>query len=196
MSHSTAVGFVRRNLANIITLLGFPICFFLLWVVVAHREWMVTILLLVMGVYVTDFADGITARSLKIVSKFGGAVDRLRDKMLLGIMFYFILTDQRVDLWLKVATVPMAFIETLLLAIWYMGVRKKLNVSASWYGQWKMFIMSGGILLCLINILWTGGSFLLVPILLFLFLVACVFGVMSFVTHVSKYRSQLPCPQL
>ena len=78
-----------RNLANIITMTGLKLCFALLWVVIFHREWTITIFYLVGGILLTDFLDGPIARWSQTVSNFGSGMDRLRDKFFQLTMFSF-----------------------------------------------------------------------------------------------------------
>ena len=101
-----------RNIANIVTLLGLKLCFWLLWLVIFHRDWILSIFFLVGGILLTDLLDGSLARGLKIVSAFGGAMDRLRDKLLLGIVFFFLLSDQGVDLGVKIIIIVLLVLET------------------------------------------------------------------------------------
>jgi phosphatidylglycerophosphate synthase len=191
-----------RNLANSITLLGFPLCFALAWVVASHRNWTGTILLLVTGVLLTDFLDGKMARYFKIVSKFGGAADRLRDKVFLGIMFVFLILDGRINFSLKVITVSVAVVETALLIYWCLGVMKKMDVSTpksiGGYGpgQIKMFLLSCAILLLCLNLIveerWGQKYHFWAAIFLnALFVVSLVFAVKSFLSNWAKYRAQL-----
>ena len=191
-----------RNAANMITLLGFPLCSVLLWVVCTHREWTWTILALVTAVLLTDFFDGIVARYLKVVSKFGAAADRLRDKLLLGVVFLFLILDGRIHITLKIITIPMAVVETSLLVLWFMGVRKNIDVSAGQFGKIKMFLMSIAILLLCLNLIieerWGQGYHIWATTLLnLMFLVSLIFAVKSFIVHRIKYRKQLksqnPC---
>ncbi len=184
-----------RNAANFITLMGFPLCIVLLWVIVVHRDWTMTIFLLVTGVILTDWFDGITARYISGTSKFGGAIDRLRDKLLLGIMFLFLILDGRIHLSLKIITVPLAVIEMALLVYWFMGVRRKMDVSTNksinkyGHGQIKM-------LLCLSNIIveehWGQKYHLFSTIFLnLMFAISLFFAVKSFLGNRAKYRRQL-----
>jgi phosphatidylglycerophosphate synthase len=192
-----------RNIANMITLLGFPLCFILLWIVIYHREWTIRMLLLVTLVFVTDFLDGFVARRLRIVSKFGGAADRLRDKLLLGIMFVFLILDGRIHISMKIITMNLAVVETALLVIWFMGLRKKMDVSTIkstdknkyGHGQIKMFLLSIAIFLLCINLIveerWGQEYHLWATIFLnSMFIFSLFFAVKSFLGHRAKYNSQ------
>jgi phosphatidylglycerophosphate synthase len=195
-------GWFLKNLANFITLFGFPLCLVLLWVVISHRDWIFTIFFLVIGVLLTDYFDGKTARYLKTTSEFGGAADRLRDKFLLGVMFAFFIIDERTHLSLKITVIPLIIIETLLLGMWFKGLAKGKDVSTPKSlgkrgpGQIKMFLMSVTILLCLVNIMaeekWNRDYHLPVTIILdLMFAISFWFAIKSFLGHRAKYRTQL-----
>lgn len=199
---SEKVNWFFRNLANFITLLGFPLCFILAWVVMVHRDWTVTTLLLVTGVLLTDFLDGKVARYFKVVSEFGGAADRLRDKLFLGIMFVFLILDGRIHFSLKMITISVAVVETALLVYWCMGIIKKMDVSTpkstGGYGpgQIKMFLLSCAILLLCLNLIveekWGQKYHFWATIFLnVMFVVSLFFAVKSFLANRAKYHKQL-----
>lgn len=191
-----------RNLANSITWIGILLCVVLLWVVIAHREWISVILFLAALALLTDLVDGPIARYLEkkgysgSVSSFGGALDRLRDKFFQLTMFSFFLLDPRINPLLKAAIFPLIIIEILLLAIWFLGVRKRMNVSAGLWGKAKMFLVSIGILACPASIMVEENLKIKVPssatqILFWIFVASLFLAVMSFIKHVAKYRKQL-----
>jgi CDP-diacylglycerol--glycerol-3-phosphate 3-phosphatidyltransferase len=185
-----------RNVANLVTILRFSLCFVLLWLIFYHREQIWAIFWLAAIGLATDWLDGLLARRLKIVSKFGAAADRLADKFLQLIMFSFFILDQRVDPWVRGITYPLAIIEIGLFIIWAMGVVKKFDVAASKWGKVKTLLISVGIVVCLGSIvvkeIWKlEQSSFLVPALFIMFAISLFFGAMSLTTHVSKYRSQL-----
>lgn len=184
-----------KNLPNAITGIGIKLDFVLLSVVIFHREWISTITLLVGGILLTDFLDGKAARYFNAVSKLGAALDRFRDKHLQFTMFYFFLSDPRIHPMLKGATIPLIIVEILLLTIWFMGVRRKLNVSAGIWGKYKMGLMSTGILACPVLILIKEHKikvpFFTNHIVFLIFIVSLFLAIMSFKNHVAKYRKQL-----
>lgn len=189
-------GWFFRNTANAVTLFGFALCFPLLWLVVGHREKIWTILFLASAVFLTDLLDGKLARRLKIITRFGSAADRLRDKVVLAIMFAFLILDQRVDPWIKGVTCLLVLVEACLLVLWIIGVVKRMDVSASWWGKVKMFLMSVGILICLfclaVEEYWRVKlPFIIIAILCAAFMVSFVLGAKSFTAHVAQYCSQL-----
>ncbi len=181
-----------RNLANIITMTGLKLCFALLWVVIFHREWTITIFYLVGGILLTDFLDGPIARWSQTVSNFGSGMDRLRDKFFQLTMFSFFLLDPRVDPLLKGVIYPLIIIELLLLAVLFLGAKKNANVSAGIWGKAKMFVVSIGILACS-GVIIAKDRGLAVPsyvvqILFIILLVSLYLAIMSFKKHVKKYR--------
>jgi len=192
----TKPNWLARNAANMITLSAFPICFVLLWVVIVHRNWTLTILFLVTAIFLTDFFDGRVARYFKTISSFGAAADRLRDKLVMGIMFAFLLLDGRIHITLKVLTVPLAVVEIALLMIWFAEVKKKTDASAGRSGKIKMFLMSAATLLMLLNLIieerWGQEYHLLATVFLdSLFLISLFFAVKSYLGHRAKHRAQL-----
>jgi len=196
MNFNKILSWFRLNLANIITLSAFPLCIALLWVVIVHRDWTKVILGLLLGIFLTDFLDGKVARYLKIVGSFGSAADRLRDKLVLGIMFLFLILDERIHISLKIVTIPIAVLETILLILWFMGVQRKLDVSAGKYGKIKMFLISIALLLCIMNLVveerWGVGYHLwATSVLNVMFVVSIFFAVRSFLGHRTQYLKQL-----
>ncbi len=185
-----------RNLANAITLLGVSLSLILSWVVFFHREWTIAIFILVSGVLMTDFLDGKVARYFNSISKLGSAMDRLRDKIFQLTMFSFCLLEPRVIIWLKG---PVCFLliaaEILLLTIWYLGVRRGLDVSAGIWGKAKMFLVLTGILVCpaIIIAKERGMSvpFFVTHLLSLIFVVSFGLAVMSFKKHISQYCEQV-----
>ena len=196
MNSKATASFLYRNVANIITTFGFILSVILFFVVVCHREWIVTIFFLVSGVLITDFLDGTVARQLNIISKFGSAADRLRDKVFQLTMFLFIILDPRVHPWLKFTAYPLIIIEIFLLAIWLLGVKKNLNVSAGSWGKAKMFLVSVGILACpaIIIIEQRYGvkvPFVATQMLFAVMTVGFCLALMSFKNHINQYYEQL-----
>jgi phosphatidylglycerophosphate synthase len=201
MTGRMVANWVLRNTANLITLIGFKLCFVLLWAVIFHRDQATMILFLVSGILLTDFIDGPVARYLETkghvgsVSSFGAAIDRLRDKFFQFTMFSYFLLDPRFDHRLKGAIYPLIVMEIALLAIWFLGVRRRMNVAAGRWGKYKMFLMSIGIIACPASIVAQEHG-IAVPssvtqILLWIFIVSLFLAIMSFIKHVAKYREHL-----
>jgi len=192
-------GWLFRNIANFITILGVFLCSPLWWIVFFQRDQIRMLVIFIGAVLVTDWLDGKVARALNIVSNFGAAIDRLRDKFLLAPMFLFLLLDVRVDLPLKVIVVPLALVEALLLGTCFVGIFsgffgifKGLSISANKWGKIKMFVVPSTIILCLLNILaeerWGQNYHTLTTIILVLMLLGgFLLTVMSLWGYISKY---------
>ena len=185
----------NTTLANGITLLGIKLCFALLGVIILFRERTITIILLSGAILLTDFFDGVAARYFNSVTKFGAASDRLRDKFFQLTMFVYLLTDPRIDPWVRGSVLPLIIIEIFLLVIWLMELRKKVDVSAGPWGKAKMFLVSIGIIACPLVILAEEHGvkipYLAPKILMVVFLVSFYLAVMSFTKHLVRYRQQI-----
>jgi len=108
--------------------------------------WLILILAGLVGL--TDLIDGLVARHLKIKSKFGSALDRLRDKIFicpLLIILAWCYSDSLntasiiIGTLTKALVVVIVLLESLLLTAWLIGIIKKLDVSSNQYGKIKMF---------------------------------------------------------
>ena len=141
---------IRKNLANITTILGIVLCFIYLWFVVYYRETIGPLFWLAFVIWATDVIDGAIARWLNVVTNFGKLADVIRDKFFEFITFYLFLSDSRVDTALKVIIVPLFFLESMLLAVRLVGVRHKLDLPANSYGKWKMAGVFLSCFLCMI----------------------------------------------
>jgi phosphatidylglycerophosphate synthase len=201
-SASQERGFFYRNTANLVTWTRIALCILLLWPIIWHKEWVLTVIFPLMAVAgLTDKLDGLLARKLGIVSRFGGALDRLADKLFLADVFVFLISDGRIHISQKAIVVPLAVVETMLLVYWFLGLKKKMDVSAVkpkigyGPGQIKMFLLSVATLLVLLNIVveeyWGRGYHLWATVLLnIMFAVSLFFAVKSFIAHRIKYHKQ------
>lgn len=196
-------GWLYKNAANIVTLSAFPIMLVLLWVILCHREWTAIILILVTAERLTDWLDGGLARFLGTVTKLGGGLDRIRDKCLIAIMVLYLFLEGRVHFTVKIITVPTIVIESMLTAIWWMGVKARLDVSTvkpktGGYGpgQLKMGFISAAILFCLFNLVveeqWGAGYHHWATLLTnILFAISIAYGIKSYRAHQKKYQAQM-----
>lgn len=191
----TRKSWLFRNTANIITMIGFCLCPFLFWVIIMHPEKLGFIFTTLLIVYYTDFLDGQVARRFEIVSDFGGAIDRLRDKLCAAAVFTLLLTSERFGfVWL--ITLPIILVEILLLVLMFVGMAKGLNVSANIFGKIRFFSFSiVTMLLILVAMLddkyGTRNLALLANIFFGLFVWILVFTILSLVVHFKKFRLQL-----
>ena len=184
----------NANLANVITLFGIKLCFTLLGVIIFFREKTGIIIALSAVILLTDYLDGVVARYFNSVTTFGAAIDRLRDKFFQLTMFSYILTGPQIDPWVRGSVFPLIIIEILLLTIWGLALKKKVDVSAGPWGKAKMFLVSIGIIACPLVILAEEHGmkipYLAPKILMVVFLVSLYLGVMSFIKHLARYRQQ------
>jgi len=137
-----------QNLANIVTIFGFLAAIWLLVIAINNPEELWLIMLLAGVVGLSDLVDGMIARKLKITSNFGGALDRLRDKVFV-VPLLIVLTWHHA--W-KLTNLPSVLItlttalvislittEIFLFIAWWTGLFKKLILSANKWGKRKMF---------------------------------------------------------
>ncbi len=137
-----------QNLANIVTIFGFLAAIWLLVIAINNPEELWLIMLLAGVVGLSDLVDGMIARKLKITSSYGGALDRLRDKVFI-VPILIILTWHHAwkltNLPSVLITLTMALvislvtIEIFLFIAWWMGLFKKLILTANKWGKRKMF---------------------------------------------------------
>jgi len=136
-----------QNLANMITLLGASAAVWLLFLAILHPEQILLMLFLAGFIGLTDLLDGIAAKRLKIKSRIGGAMDRLRDKLFicptLVILTWHYWIPARdsvlVPVFTEVLVILIVTIEVVLTFICFAGIFKKLDVSSNEYGRKKMF---------------------------------------------------------
>ena len=137
-----------QNLANIITIFGFLAAIWVLVIAVNNPEelWAVIVLAGIVGL--SDLFDGIIARKFKITSSFGGALDRLRDKIFI-VPLLIILTWNHawrltnlpdvLSTLTKALVIALIITETFLFIAWWIGIFKKLILTSNKWGKRKMF---------------------------------------------------------
>lgn len=184
-----------KNSANIITMIGFAICPYLFWVIIFYPQNLALIFCLLTAVYLTDFIDGKVARALNVSSKFGGAIDRLRDKLCAAAVFTLLFMNNNFD-FVRVEAVPVIIVEILLLTLLFIGLAKKVNVSANIFGKLRMFSFSIITSLCFAIALLDEycQQKLLSSMHIFfkvMFVVILVFAIGSLTVHWKNFRLQL-----
>lgn len=132
--------YLKENLANLITLFGLVGAIWLLVIMINNSEQLWLVLVLAIAIGLTDLFDGLIARHLKIESKFGSALDRLRDKIFICPILIILIWRHHESSLTVAIVLSLVLIETLLLIAWFIGLFKKLNVSSNRYGRIKMFI--------------------------------------------------------
>lgn len=189
--------FVYRHLANMTTLFGLLLCFALLGIITLRKEQTFAVLVLSLVICLTDFLDGQFARRLKIVSKFGAALDRLRDKAWFAVLVLFFFLDEYTDFAVKLPILLLAVSEVALLALWFVGVIRNMDVSANWYGKVKQALMCTIIFACL-ALRWHSvqayNSFLFCFLSALIFSLCFVLSLGSLKLHWTQYKLQLPKP--
>jgi len=149
-----------RNLANIVTILGIIGAVWLFIIILAYPEelWLIIILSVFIGL--TDFIDGRVARSLKIESSLGSALDRIRDKLFIPPILVFLVwhywpaEDHSVVLTTLTAALVVCSvaIEIVLFAGWVFGLLTKKSVQSNRYGRIKMFLQFCIVMVWLISL--------------------------------------------
>jgi len=150
-----------QNLANIVTIFGFLTAIWLLVIAVNNPEKLWLIMLLAGVVGLSDLIDGMIARKLKIISSYGGALDRLRDKVFV-VPILIILTWHHA--W-KLTNLPnvlitlttalvisLIIIEIFLFIAWWIGLFKKLILTANKWGKRKMLCEFSAVMFWLISL--------------------------------------------
>ena len=153
-------GLLFQNLANIITVLGLILSFWLLIIVLISpdRIWVATIFAGLIGL--SDFLDGKIARKLDIKTFLGGALDRLRDKIFICPTMVILLICYKKEMFNSffVFTLMAAMVTTIVLleislfSSWLFSVIKKIDVSANRYGKRKMVLEFTAVMVWLIFI--------------------------------------------
>ena len=156
---STKKNWFCLNAANVVTLIGILMCFVIQGIICIHPNWTKLISWFVGVVIVSDFFDGKIARYFEkrgyvgSISSVGKFLDRFRDKNFQLTMLFFFIWHPKVEYHLKCAFFLLIISELILLATLFIGVKKKVDVSATDWGKWKMFLQCTVIFSCLLNLL-------------------------------------------
>lgn len=144
---------LKKNLANIITLIGLGLAIWLLVIAVNNPEQLWLIFLLAWFVALTDFVDGRIAKNLDIKSDFGSLLDGLRDRVFIYPVLIIFTWHHRWKLTnllplvntLTIALVIGTLLMELLLfiaccigVIWYLG-GTKIDLAPNNWGRKKTF---------------------------------------------------------
>lgn len=192
---------VLGNLPNIITSVGIVLTAWLnllLWNTPAEHR--LLILLLAVGVGLSDLLDGWLARLWQIATSIGGSLDKFRDKFFSCSLFAYFLRELwrwSDGVWLALAKgliILILSIELFLVAVWIIGFVKRFDVSSHSAGKIKTafcFVAIGWWFL----IKWLGDLLqrdfknCLFSVLIFLLLTASVYGILSVVGYLQRYGS-------
>jgi len=167
--------YLFKNLANIVTIIGFLAVIWLLVIIINRPEklWLIGLLVLIAGL--SDFFDGKIARKLKIESKFGAVTDHLRDKIFIGPILIILIWRQNLEainlpfIAVGLATFFIIYIVAieiiLFIACAILFLFKKIKIKASKWGKWKMFCEFLAIIIWLISLI--IEKYFLIPVLPF-----------------------------
>lgn len=136
-----------QNSANMITVSGLIGAIWLTITAIAYPDKLWLILIIAGAVGLTDLLDGLVAKRLQVKSVFGGALDRLRDKVFIGSMLvilahrYWFSSQQPAILltFTEAIIILILVIELFLFVMCVVGLFKQLDVSSNQYGRKKMF---------------------------------------------------------
>ena len=192
---------IFQNLANLVTSIGIILIVWLnllLWNQPAEHR--LLILLLAVGVGLSDLLDGWLARHYQIATSIGGFLDKFRDKLFTCSLFAYFLRElwRWADgIWLALVRgliILILIIELFLVTVWIIGFIKGLNIDTHWIGKVKTdfyFVAIGWWFLLkwledlfqreLISYLYGG--------LIFLLFVGSVFGILSIVVYSQRRNS-------
>lgn len=189
---------MRKNVANIITFLGLLLTIYFIFLLVKKSENILLLIFVALLIGLTDFLDGKTARMLNIKSNFGGAFDRIRDKIFTCSAFFLLLNfyvPTNISYFLAISTIffvsALVVIEVLLLLTWIIEVSKKISVDAIGSGKIKMFLQFFIIIAWLICILTEKYflfpvSYYVLPVINILLFVTVYFGIKSLLGHYKR----------
>ncbi len=192
---------IFQHLANLVTAMGIILTAWLnviLWNQPAEHS--LLILLFAVGVGLSDLADGWLARHYQIATSIGGFLDKFRDKLFTCSLFAYFLRElwRWADgIWLaliKGLIILTLAIELFLVTVWIIGLVKKLDMSSHLAGKikttfcfaaigWWFFIEWLG------NLLQRDFKNHLSFVLIFLLLTASIYGILSIVGYLQRYRS-------
>lgn len=149
-----------KNLANIITGIGFVFLIFLLVTICVSPRNLFLIAVLTAIIGITDFFDGKVARRLQIISNFGRAFDRLRDKLFIGSALIFLawiypdgaILPPATAMATEVLTLANLLTEATLLTLWFVSVLKGFDSGSQNAGKIKMFCQFTAVIVWLVSL--------------------------------------------
>ena len=143
-----------ENLANTVTIAGLILAIWMMITVISEPEKIWTAFFMAIGVVLSDLADGIIARRLKIISEFGKFLDTFRDKIFVCGTLPILTWHYWNKIYLNwgaltlIATlvVLVVMFDLALLAFRPLAWMMEKDISANEYGKWKMGWQCGTIL--------------------------------------------------
>ena len=154
------------NLPNILAFFRILLAPLMLWFLIdrdnlifegIHSSWLDYIAGLIFVIAsVTDFFDGYIARSWNQITKLGGILDPLADKMLMLGGFIGLMAIDRASVWAVFLILTREFFIT---GVRVLAASEGKNVTASMIGKIKTVIQMFAIGFLIMN--WSGGEYLL-----------------------------------
>lgn len=187
---------LKRCIPNTITLCGLVLCWVLIFVVIFYPESTGVMLALSTPILVSDWLDGHLARKWHVVSAFGAAADKARDKAYTLTMFAFICWCNP-HTWLYDVAACLIALESGLLIMCFIGAAQQKVVSAFPVGKVKMWLESAAIVAYLVHATAKGTSWDIIPetffasIILLVFVISVPFAAMSLQRHFVRHLSQI-----
>jgi len=191
------------NLPNSITAIGIvlTVCLnsLLFWGEPAEHR--LLILLLAVGILLSDLIDGWIARRWQIVTSEGDFFDKFRDKFFSCSLFAYFLQE----LWRWTDGIWLAFVKGLiilillseffLMSVWIIGFVKGFNIDTHWTGKAKTDFYFAAIgwwflLEWLVNLLERDFESYLYKGLIPLLFIGSVFGILSVVAYLQRYNKK------
>lgn len=189
---------MHRQIANIVTSAGLVLSLVVFGLICSHHKNPVVMMALVVLIGLTDLTDGFLARRLKVVSKLGKSLDRLRDKILVVPIFFDFLISffpYGNSALFSFALSTLLFIllaEVALVFSWIYGLAFDLDISSHRSGKIKQFLyiftISLWYLLKLLNISHLAGI-LVIDILL---AVSAFYALSSLNGYIERYTGKIP----
>ena len=191
---------IRANLPNAITAIGIILIVWLNLLIWNEPNNRLLILLLAVGILLSDLIDGWLARQWQIVTSIGDFLDKFRDKLFSCSLFVYFLKE----LWRWTDGIWLAFVkgliilillsELFLMSVWIIGFVKGFNTDTHWTGKvktdfyfvaigwwfflgWSMNSLEGDFK----SYLYKG----LIPLLF----MGSVFGILSVVAYLQRFNS-------
>jgi len=134
---------IFQNLANLITSMGIILTVWLNLLIWDNSVNHLLILLLAVGIGVSDLLDGWIARHYQIVTSVGGSLDKFRDKLFTCSLFAYFLKELWLwnnGVWLSLVKgliILILAIELFLVTFWLIGFVKGFDVSPHLAGKIK-----------------------------------------------------------
>ncbi|MDO8592766.1 MAG: CDP-alcohol phosphatidyltransferase family protein [bacterium] len=147
-------GWFEQNSANLITSVRLVCSFCIIFLGINRPEMIVIMFCLILMATISDFLDGRIARSKKIVSTFGGFLDRLADKLFIcsGIIIiiwrYWPINNLHplAEIVTEGIGATLILLELILISSSIVGIIYKLSIASNKFGKIKMTLESAAVI--------------------------------------------------